>query len=1385
MKLRNRKVMLDGTSPSRKRSPCEVVTSGHHMKNATDGVWKLVMGKYGSKRRQLKELAELSKIVVFGVHRDLDLWCLSRWFLAAGDSVSFSKVVAKGICRLEVQYRSHELREKDFDRVKERCRMQGWHAVRGRTFRMRKEKRSEKLRIESGYTSNIFTHLNVSAGDARASAGSSDVTGAGNKHSLGSKKSKKRRSRKNKKVSVQSNLVIASFNCQGLPTKIPEIHEVLATNWQADIIAVSETWLRRNNKVSMKDFVWYGRNRKSSGVSGKKGHGGLGFFVRNSINQYVHVLDFPNFEGLMFLKLLAQGKRSLYIGCFYAPTCTAKKQKTEEVYTELESLVMDLRSKGDVFLIGDFNARVGNIDKAIGRYNEKVINRNGIRMLEFLHSTGMVALNGRDETHRVAFTRIQAKQKSVIDYAVVPLEYYSNVENFKILSDTDIGGSDHKAIVVTIRGLVKKENRRRVPRYRWKLEDLVEKREEFQSRITEQFPGFKLYLEARVHACTDSNEKVETAWRVSKAFIEGIAGGVIGKKKITVHGKHERWWDSEIKEAIIDRRRKYKVAMESDEIRDWKEFTAAKHSTFALIRKKKQESWEDFNEKMTKSFGKNSKLFWNMVSRVSKKRGKTPIATSGVQDTNGNLVKNLAGIKSCAKTYFEKLGCAASLMSENTFDESHRRIVEKEIETFSTIDTVEGSKLAEPVGLEEINKAMARLKNGKATTDIPNEILRAGGEHMTMVLKTLFDLILKYERIPGDWGRGTIVPIPKPGGDKTNLSDYRGISLLSSVFKLFERVILGRLKQLSEKGIEEEQGGFRKGRDCTDQLFVLQQSLCSRAAVRKVTYAAFVDLSKAFDTVWRAGFLHKLWNFGVQGKIWRVIKAFYQSTESCVLVGNQKTEWFSGDVGVRQGAVTSPLFFSIFVNDLVNEIRQVGGGIQICEKLISILLFADDIVLLADSKEELQDMLTVLSKFTARWRLRVNKKKTKIIVFDPSRKVTDLREKLWYNNEVIEVVNEYKYLGVMLKYDLKWNENIEYVIGKGKERSNSVSSILRFKGLSTEAKLCIWKALVRPILEYGTQIWWPNKTQSMRLERVQLKALKCILGVSSKTSDIVVRLELGVMSLQTRRKIALLKWAGKIGRMADSRLVKYIFDNLEFKWVGKGRANRKTWKKRVQMTLSEFGLVDEYSDAANLSKKKWDKLVDDAALIVELANINKGLSESSKLALYKDLIEFPSLEFKSYLKGVMCDGKRLKFKLRSGTNALGAELKRWSGRDENGVCKCCDSGATEDVKHFVVDCLAYARQRKELISNLLQLFSTGDVKDKNFHIILSVRDNDSLLKLILADEIEHSKEICKKFDRLVTCFLSQIYKIRNLCIFSPLNTCVGSGVNDRKVSAKT
>jgi len=92
--------------------------------------------------------------------------------------------------------------------------------------------------------------------------------------------------------------------------------------------------------------------------------------------------------------------------------------------------------------------------------------------------------------------------------------------------------------------------------------------------------------------------------------------------------------------------------------------------------------------------------------------------------------------------------------------------------------------------------------------------------------------------------------------------------------------------------------------------------------------------------------------------------------------------------------------------------------------------------------------------------------------------------------------------------------------------------------------------------------------------------------------------------LQTRHKVALFKWVGKIGRMAYKRLVKYIiFDNVEIKWGGIGRGNRKTWNKRVILSRNEFGLDNEYNDIANLSEDNWNKLVDNAALVVELGMI--------------------------------------------------------------------------------------------------------------------------------------------------------------------------------------
>jgi len=158
------------------------------------------------------------------------------------------------------------------------------------------------------------------------------------------------------------------------------------------------------------------------------------------------------------------------------------------------------------------------------------------------------------------------------------------------------------------------------------------------------------------------------------------------------------------------------------------------------------------------------------------------------------------------------------------------------------------------------------------------------------------------------------------------------------------------------------------------------------------------------------------------------------------------------------------LLFSL-LNEVINDIRNLCGGVEICQKLISILLFADDIILLAKDKTELQSMLDILSIFTSKWRLKVNRKKTKIVVFDPKRKIPS-KECLYYNRDLIEVVDKCKYLGVFFNSSLNWNDDIEYLIASGKKKSSKLlHSILRYKCLSVEAKLNIWNTIVRPSIE--------------------------------------------------------------------------------------------------------------------------------------------------------------------------------------------------------------------------------------------------------------------------------------------------------------------------------
>ena len=220
------------------------------------------------------------------------------------------------------------------------------------------------------------------------------------------------------------------------------------------------------------------------------------------------------------------------------------------------------------------------------------------------------------------------------------------------------------------------------------------------------------------------------------------------------------------------------------------------------------------------------------------------------------------------------------------------------------------------------------------------------------------------EEVPSEWLKGVIFPIMKKG-DKNDMRNYRGISLLSVVGKVFAVILNNRLTEWGEGVLVEEQFGFRAGRGCRDPLFVLREVVKNRG--RKTVYACFMDIKKAYPSVWRDGLWWKLWRMGVRGRMWRVLKKWNDRRECGVVWEGVVTDWFGMEVGVVQGCPLSPLLFSFYINDLAKEIKVKGGAVKYGEVRVAVLMYADDMVLLADTKDGLQQSINIAYEYSRRW----------------------------------------------------------------------------------------------------------------------------------------------------------------------------------------------------------------------------------------------------------------------------------------------------------------------------------------------------------------------------------------------------------------------------------
>ena len=422
-----------------------------------------------------------------------------------------------------------------------------------------------------------------------------------------------------------------------------------------------------------------------------------------------------------------------------------------------------------------------------------------------------------------------------------------------------------------------------------KLADSVTRRR-FQVELSSRF---------RQRKCV-GGDGVERVWQEFRDSITEATEKVVGRSKKRIK-KATSWWSKEVKQAVQKKKDMYKKALGERPDRAWEDYKVAKKEAKRVVREAKEADWVRCGKQLQKNFLENRRAFWKKV----KEKESTSRLKARIEGKDGKLLTDTVEVKKRWMEHFSEL-------LEGDGGEVDMVLEEREIE--------EG--LSEEITEEEIRRAIARLKKGKAAgvCGIQGEMLKAGGDTVVRWLHIIFNIVWEKGKAPEDWQKAVIVAIHKKGSKKL-CKNYRGISLLSIPGKIFAKILDARICQVTEGQVMEEQAGFRVGRGCRDQIFVMRQLAEKTTEKDGKMYAAFIDLEKAYDKVWREDMWRTLATYGVSGRLLRAVKALYENSKARVRVEDELTECFEVRQGVRQGCPLSPWLFNVFLDMVAREAR--------------------------------------------------------------------------------------------------------------------------------------------------------------------------------------------------------------------------------------------------------------------------------------------------------------------------------------------------------------------------------------------------------------------------------------------------------------------------------
>ena len=866
------------------------------------------------------------------------------------------------------------------------------------------------------------------------------------------------------------NLRILQYNCRTIQANYNQlanllyqlnIHVLLVQEWSSQQILTTPTLIR----PTFNHYTWYDNNSNRSGI-----------LIHNSIPaQQIHIPTPPNIqisdtsEQTVWIQIFGNNHTPSLILCsiYINPHSTTSLQLLSHQFLKAKEI------SPRILIGGDFNSkhRLWGSPESSSGFTQAYT--RGEYVVDFITNNHLFILNNGTPTY-LHFNGT----RSHIDLTLTTSNLYQSITKWHVQHEHNIG-TDHDPIFIHINFQTTLYNDK--PRTTWN----------FKADWQTYQQQLQLYLTNWSQQLTST----QTIDHIYEQFTNAIHTAMRNSMgTTTTKYRPKPWWNKQLQKYVCIARKHYRKWRKTKNPLDriiWQQSNAIKRK--AIYHAKKEHANQQSKLLNTAS----SKTFWKLWKNTTSKSTSNYLP---ILNYNGNVITDTTTKLEILNDNFIKPPQPPPQQDYQFYQQIDNFLTN--INIHQNQSSFDQTALNKPITIYEIKQCIKLLPTNKAMgpDNIHNQMLINGGQILYKALEQLFNISLNRGELPTQWKMANICPIPKPGRDSTKPTNYRPISLLSCVGKLMERILSHRISHYLSTNhlITNHQHGFQKSKRATDLLTYFVEDIYKSFDYKSATYATFLDISKAYDSVWRDGLIYKLYNqFHIRGKILQWLINFLRNRWCRVQSNGIYSTWKQPKVGVPQGAVLSPTLFIIYINDIPSQFTNTTH----------IGMFADDIALwtppnirksLPRLVSNLQQDLNTIFQWSSKWKLLFNPTKCSTIIFTKS--PTIFKPTFTINNISIPSTTSTKYLGIWFDTKLSWKEHISKIKHKALQRIIQISQLTGINwGITYKTIIHLYKTLVLPILDYGCFLWHTSRYAS-QLNTIQNRAARLATGSFFTTS---------------------------------------------------------------------------------------------------------------------------------------------------------------------------------------------------------------------------------------------------------------------------------------------